>query len=77
MRNTNKIVIDNLTRLLSPDAPKRVTRNALAGLAGIHYSTLGRKLEGQTSFTLDEVDKIANALELPILELMSEGGVSK
>lgn len=76
MRNTNKVVIKNLMNILDTGSPNRISKNALAGLAGIHYSTLTRKLSGQTPFTVDEIDKISEALHLSTLDLISDSEAS-
>lgn len=69
MRNTNAIIIDRLKAEI--DSPG-LNRNVIAGKAGMNYSTLGRKLEGQTPFTLTEADQLAAALNISVLDLMTE-----
>lgn len=38
----------------------------------MNYGTLGRKLDGQTPLSLTEVDRLAGALDLTAIDLMTE-----
>lgn len=49
---------------------KRVSQTALADKSGIPYSTLNRKLSGIGTFNLVEVWRIAQALEVPPVDLL-------
>lgn len=58
-------------------AKRRVSVNALAEEVGIPVSTLRRSVNGQRSFTLDELFAVLQALKTPVSELIArteEGG---
>lgn len=42
----------------------------LCGKTGIPRSTLTRRLSGHSSFTLNELQRIADALRVPVAELL-------
>lgn len=58
-------------RLRSYMGDKKISRSKLALASGIHRTTLGGKLDGQTDFTLDELLAIAHALGKHWLWVMS------
>lgn len=74
MTNLNSIVANRITSEMDR---LQTTRNALASKAGMNDSTLGRKIKGQTSFTISEVDTLATALGLTVLDLMTPEPVTK
>ena len=43
-----------------------MTRNRLAEAAGMHYSTLCRKMRGENGFTIDEAIRIRKVLNSPL-----------
>jgi transcriptional regulator with XRE-family HTH domain len=43
---------------------RKITRSALAALAGINQSSLGQKLDNRIPFTYDEMDRVLPALGL-------------
>lgn len=49
-----------------------VTLNRLSGMTGISYTTLKRRLSGHTSFRLDELVRIADALNIPFWQLLPD-----
>jgi len=53
-------------------ADKNITRNALATKSGIPKSTLYRNLDHPDKFTLRELGQIAEALEIPFVELVKD-----
>ena len=48
------------------------TGRKLATVTGIHEATLSRRLSGEYTFTLDELDLIAGALGVPITALFPQ-----
>lgn len=53
-------------------AEKRLSKNELAVRAGIPSSTFYRKLEHPEQFTLKDLGCIAQALEIPFVELLKD-----
>jgi len=45
---------------------------SLAPLVGMRQQALSRRLSGRTPFTIDELARIAGALEVPLSRLVSE-----
>ena len=53
-------------------ATQGLTRNALADKAGIPKSTLYRNIERPEKFNFAELGQIAEALEIPLTELIKD-----
>lgn len=53
-------------------ADKNLTRNTLATKSGIPKSTLYRNLNHPEQFTLRELGQIAEALEVPFVDLVKD-----
>lgn len=53
-------------------ARQRKTQSALATALGRSQMFLSRRLGGQTPFDLDELDRIAAILDIPIERLLAE-----
>lgn len=51
-------------------ARSKRTQAALAHTVGMTQQALSRRLSGQTSFTLDELGRVAAALDIPMLSLI-------
>ncbi|RCS81822.1 helix-turn-helix domain-containing protein [Brachybacterium alimentarium] len=51
-------------------ARQRTSRKELADATGISLSTLRRRLDDDTPFALDELPRVAHALNVPIAALM-------
>lgn len=51
---------------------KNLTRNALSDKAGIPKSTLYRNLDRPEQFKFSELGQIADALQIPLLELIQD-----
>lgn len=49
---------------------RRMSAAALARQLGVSQTYVWRRLEGQTAFDLDDLEKIAAILEVPIVELL-------
>jgi len=45
---------------------------SLAPLVGMRQQALSRRLSGRTPFTIDELARIASALEVPLSHLVSD-----
>ncbi|WP_197481891.1 helix-turn-helix domain-containing protein [Rhodococcus sp. HS-D2] len=66
--------IDELAAAAVRDAYKSagVTIDKLSEDTGISFTTLKRRLSGRTSFRLDELVRIAQALDVPFSDLVPE-----
>ncbi|AYF29265.1 hypothetical protein CSH63_17695 [Micromonospora tulbaghiae] len=51
-------------------ARKRMSATELARRAGMKQSTLARRMTGEVAFNLDELELIADALNVPVLSLL-------
>lgn len=51
---------------------KSLTEKGLADVTGIPRTTLRRRLTGNSSFTLNELDAIARYLGLPLVDLLAD-----
>ncbi|MGN8049588.1 helix-turn-helix domain-containing protein [Curtobacterium sp. 22159] len=51
-------------------ARKRLTRSWLTESTGIPIATMSRRLNAQSAFTIDELVSIAQALEVPLGEIL-------
>jgi transcriptional regulator with XRE-family HTH domain len=51
---------------------KGLSKSALARRMQRHHQWLNRRLWGQVSFSVDELQEAADALEVPVSELMGE-----
>jgi len=49
---------------------RRMSAAALARQLGVSQTYVWRRLEGQTAFDLDDLEKIAGILEVPVVELL-------
>lgn len=68
MRSTN----NNVTaRIRAEIAARRVSRSELARRTGMSATAMHRRLSGEVSMSLDEIDEIAEALEVPAEQLLS------
>lgn len=53
-------------------ARRKISQSEIAGLLGISQASLSRRMTGLTPFDIDEVDKIAAHLELPVASLFED-----
>lgn len=53
-------------------ARRRMNQQVLADSVGIARSTMSRKMLGASEFTVDELDRIATALDVPASALLAE-----
>lgn len=52
-------------------ARRRISQTVLAEKVGIRQQALSRRLNGSTPFRIDELARIADALDIPLTELVS------
>jgi transcriptional regulator with XRE-family HTH domain len=50
--------------------PEGVTQASLAATLGLHQSTVSRKLSGEIAWRVNELDKLARALDVPLSQLL-------
>ena len=55
-------------------AQSRLSIRAVAELSGINHETLRRRINGDTPFTINEVARLARALDLSLIELTKPSG---
>lgn len=53
-------------------ARRRITQTEIAKKAGIPQSGLSRRLVGSTPFTVNEIERIAEVLDIQVNELIGE-----
>lgn len=58
------------TRIRETMKTRKVSQNELADLSGVPASSLSRYMRGLTSPTLDHLARIADALNVPLADLM-------
>lgn len=56
-------------------ARRNIPAQSLAEAVDLNRATLGRRLNGYSSFTIDELDRIADYFGLPLEVLISDGSV--
>lgn len=64
-----------LAEIRAEMARQRVTQDSLAGKLRWHQVTLSRRLRGVTHITVEEVQAIAGALQVPAEQLLADESV--
>lgn len=64
----SRTVADEVLAIL---ARKRLTRTWLTETTGTPIATMSRRLNAQSAFTIDELVNIAQALEVPLGEILA------
>jgi len=54
-------------------AQKGISQEKLADLAGLHRTYVGSVERGERNISIDNIEKLANALEVKISSLIGEG----
>jgi len=54
-------------------AAKAVSQEALADLAGLHRTYLGSVERGERNVSIDNIERLADALGVTVSELLKEG----
>lgn len=70
-RTLAEYVTDQITEAI---ARSKMSIAAVAELSGINHETLRRRINGDTPFTINEVGRLASALDLSLIELTRPSG---
>lgn len=67
-RNLNELVSSNILKILKD---KNLNQVDVATESGISASNMSKKLKGQLKFSLEEISKIANALSIREIDIIT------